>query len=198
MNTENLNGILAQYIQHCKSRTAADEGTIWRAVDCFGVNWDIDDSDFPVMFGDAMQQAKQALDNPALQPVGGLQELMLRDAEVELVRECFRWLFKEPAEALAHKLHLCIAQHKLLQTADRLQCRIVQRLLCLLHCIAEHNGKVTVIYIPVYAKAVHRAPDRTLIRRCAAFAVLDVLCKNSIEIFRVQTNSSYKKSAFLL
>ena len=46
MNTENLNGILAQYIQHCKSRTAADEGTIWRAVDCFGVNWDIDDSDF--------------------------------------------------------------------------------------------------------------------------------------------------------
>ena len=72
MNTENLNGILAQYIQHCKSRTAADEGTIWRAVDCFGVNWDIDDSDFPVMFGDAMQQAKQALDNPALQPVGGL------------------------------------------------------------------------------------------------------------------------------
>ena len=95
MNTENLNGILAQYIQHCKSRTAADEGTIWRAVDCFGVNWDIDDSDFPVMFGDAMQQAKQALDNPALQPVGGLQELMLRDAEVELVRECFRWLFKE-------------------------------------------------------------------------------------------------------
>ena len=95
MNTENLNGILAQYIQHCKSRTAADEGTIWRAVDCFGVNWDIDDSDFPVMFGDAMQQAKQALDNPALQPVGGLQDLMLRDAEVELVRECFRWLFKE-------------------------------------------------------------------------------------------------------
>ena len=95
MNTENLNGILAQYIQHCKSRTAADEGTIWRAVDCFGVNWDIDDSDFPVMSGDAMQQAKQALDNPALQPVGGLQDLMLRDAEVELVRECFRWLFKE-------------------------------------------------------------------------------------------------------
>ena len=40
LNTENLNGILAQYIQHCKSRTAADEGTIWRAVDCFGVNWD--------------------------------------------------------------------------------------------------------------------------------------------------------------
>ena len=107
-------------------------------------------------------------------------------------------LLKEPAEALAHKLHLCIAQHQVLQTADRLQRRIVQRLLCLLHCIAEHDGKVTVIYIPVYAKAVHRAPDRTLIRRRAAFAVLDVLCKNSIEIFRVQTNSSYKKSAFLL
>lgn len=95
MNTENLNGILAQYIQHCKARAAAEEGTVWRTVDCFGVNWDLDDSDFPVMFGDAMQQAKLALDNPALQPVGGLQNLMLRDTEVELVRECFRWLFKE-------------------------------------------------------------------------------------------------------
>ena len=57
MNTENLNGILAQYVQHCKARAAADEGTVWRAVDCFGVNWDIEDSDFPAMFADAMQQA---------------------------------------------------------------------------------------------------------------------------------------------
>ena len=56
MNTENLNGILAQYVQHCKARAAADEGTVWRAVDCFGVNWDIEDSDFPAMFADAMQQ----------------------------------------------------------------------------------------------------------------------------------------------
>ena len=95
MNTENLNGILAQYIQHCKTRAAAEEGTVWRAVDCFGVNWDVEDSDFPVMFADAMQQAKLALDNPALQPIGGLQNLMLRDSEIELVRECFRWLFNE-------------------------------------------------------------------------------------------------------
>ena len=85
MNTENLNGILAQYVQHCKARAAADEGTVWRAVDCFGVNWDIEDSDFPAMFADAMQQAQPTLDNPALQPIGGLQNLMLRDSEVELV-----------------------------------------------------------------------------------------------------------------
>lgn len=95
MNTENLNGILAQYIQYCKTRTAAEEGTVWRAADCFGVNWDIKDSDFPGMFADAMQQAQLALDNPALQPIGGVQTLMLRETEVELVRECFRWLFKE-------------------------------------------------------------------------------------------------------
>ena len=95
MNTENLNGILAQYVQHCKARAAADEGTVWRAVDCFGVNWDIEDSDFPAMFADAMQQARPTLDNPALQPIGGLQNLMLRDSEVELVRECFRWLYNE-------------------------------------------------------------------------------------------------------
>ena len=38
---------------------------------------------------------RQALDNPALQPIGGVQTLMLRETEVELVRECFRWLFKE-------------------------------------------------------------------------------------------------------
>ena len=95
MNTENLNGILAQYVQHCKARAAADEGTVWRAVDCFGVNWDIEDSDFPAMFADAMQQAQPTLDNPALQPIGGLQNLMLRDSEVEFVRECFRWLYNE-------------------------------------------------------------------------------------------------------
>ena len=95
MNTENLNGILAQYVQHCKARAAADEGTVWRAVDCVGVNWDIEDSDFPAMFADAMQQAQPTLDNPALQPIGGLQHLMLRDSEVELVRECFRWLYNE-------------------------------------------------------------------------------------------------------
>ena len=41
LNTENLNGILAQYVQHCKARAAADEGTVWRAVDCFGVNWEL-------------------------------------------------------------------------------------------------------------------------------------------------------------
>ena len=81
MNTENLNGILAQYVQHCKARAAADEGTVWRAVDCFGVNWDIEDSDFPAMFADAMQQAQPTLDNPALQPIGGLQNLMLRDSD---------------------------------------------------------------------------------------------------------------------
>ena len=95
LNTENLNGILAQYVQHCKARAAADEGTVWRAVDCFGVNWDIEDSDFPAMFADAMQQAQPTLDNPALQPIGGLQNLMLRDSEVEFVRECFRWLYNE-------------------------------------------------------------------------------------------------------
>ena len=71
-------GSLAQYVQHCKVRAAADEGTVWRAVDCFGVNWDIEDSDFPAMFADAMQQAQLALDNPALQPIGGVQTLMLR------------------------------------------------------------------------------------------------------------------------
>ena len=49
------------------------------------------------MFADAMQQAQPTLDNPALQPIGGLQNLMLRDSEVELVRECFRWLYNETA-----------------------------------------------------------------------------------------------------
>ena len=78
-----------------QSPRGSHEGTVWRAVDCFGVNWDIEDSDFPAMFADAMQQAQPTLDNPALQPIGGLQNLMLRDSEVELVRECFRWLYNE-------------------------------------------------------------------------------------------------------
>ena len=51
-----------------QSPRGSHEGTVWRAVDCFGVNWDIEDSDFPAMFADAMQQAQPTLDNPALQP----------------------------------------------------------------------------------------------------------------------------------
>lgn len=202
MNTENLNGILAQYIQYCKTRTAAEEGTVWRAADCFGVNWDIEDSDFPGMFADAMQQAQLALDNPALQPIGGVQTLMLRETEVELVRECFRWLFKEddgdiaviffeqPTEALPHQLYFCLPQHQGLHAADGLQGRVVQRQLCLLHGVRKHTGEVAVLDIPVHAEAVGRTPDRSLFGGGAGLAILNVLCQNPIQIFRVQVNSS--------
>lgn len=41
------------------------------------------------MFAQATQQARAVMDTPALQPIGGMQALMMRPTEVELVRECF-------------------------------------------------------------------------------------------------------------
>ena len=38
---------------------------------------------------------RAVMDTPALQPIGGMQALMMRPTEVELVRECFRWLFND-------------------------------------------------------------------------------------------------------
>ncbi len=47
------------------------------------------------MFAQATQQARAVMDTPALQPIGGMQALMMRPTEVELVHECFRWLFND-------------------------------------------------------------------------------------------------------
>jgi len=99
-------------------------------------------------------------------------------------------LIVQPAEALADEFDLAVAQHQVLQAADGLQGRVVQRQLGLLHGIGKHGRKVAVLDVPVHAKAVHRAPDRSLIGCRAGFAVLNVLCKDPIQILSIQTNSS--------
>ena len=101
LNSENLNTILAQYIHDfAEPSQPDDEGALWRAVDMFGAEWDIEAVDFPAMFARAMQGAAAQLDTPAVQPVGGLKLLMMRDSEVELVRECFRWLYNDEDDDL--------------------------------------------------------------------------------------------------
>ena len=45
----------------------------------------------------------------------------------------------------------------------------------------------------IYAEAVRCAPEGAFLRRRTAFAVLDILYKNPIQIFRIQTNSSLHK-----
>lgn len=94
LNTETLNTILAPYIRSLTDGETAENG-VWEAINCFGTNWDIDAVDFPAMFAQATQQAHAVMDTPALQPIGGMQALMMRPTEVELVRECFRWLFND-------------------------------------------------------------------------------------------------------
>ena len=94
LNTETLNTILAPYIRSLTDGGTAENG-VWEAINCFGTNWDIDAVDFPAMFAQATQQARAVMDTPALQPIGGMQALMMRPTEVELVRECFRWLFND-------------------------------------------------------------------------------------------------------
>ena len=46
------------------------------------------------------QPAAAAVSTPAVQPVAGLKLLMMRDSEVELVRECFRWLYNDEDDDL--------------------------------------------------------------------------------------------------
>lgn len=103
MNSENLNTILAQYIHDFAELSLSQtsgEGSLWQAIDTFGAEWDIEASDFPAMFARAMQGAADQLDTPAVQPVAGLKLLMMRDSEVELVRECFRWLYNDEDDDL--------------------------------------------------------------------------------------------------
>ena len=96
LNSENLNTILAQYIHDfAELSQTSGEGSLWQAIDTFGAEWDIEASDFPAMFARAMQGAANQLDTPAVQPVAGLKLLMMRDSEVELVREFFRWLYND-------------------------------------------------------------------------------------------------------
>ncbi len=61
------------------------------------MNWDIEDSDFQPCLPMPCSRAQPTLGLPRpYQPHRhGLQNLMLRDSEVELVRECFRWLYNE-------------------------------------------------------------------------------------------------------
>ena len=98
--------------------------------------------------------------------------------------------FEQPAEALPHQLYFCLPQHQGLHAADGLQGRVVQRQLCLLHGVRKHTGEVAVLDIPVHAEAVGRTPDRSLFGGGAGLAILNVLCQNPIQIFRVQVNSS--------
>ena len=103
LNSENLNTILAQYIHDFAELSLSQtsgEGSLWQAIDTFGAEWDIEASDFPAMFARAMQGAADQLDTPAVQPVAGLKLLMMRDSEVELVRECFRWLYNDEDDDL--------------------------------------------------------------------------------------------------
>ena len=86
-------------LQSFLSQTSG-EGSLWQAIDTFGAEWDIEASDFPAMFARAMQGAADQLDTPAVQPVAGLKLLMMRDSEVELVRECFRWLYNDEDDDL--------------------------------------------------------------------------------------------------
>ena len=67
---------------------------------------------------------------------------------------------------------------------------LFERQLCLLHGVRKHTGEVAVLDIPVHAEAVGRTPDRSLFGGGAGLAILNVLCQNPIQIFRVQVNSS--------
>ena len=78
----------------------SDQVYKWRAVGCFKRFWNLDAADFAGMFEKAMREAGNLLDDAAMQPVAGLRMLLAREAEVEYVRECFRFLFSDDGSDL--------------------------------------------------------------------------------------------------
>ena len=97
MNRKNFETVLEQYMGRLAGLEQADDSDQvykWRAVGCFKRFWNLDAADFAGMFEKAMREAGNLLDDAAMQPVAGLRMLLAREAEVEYVRECFRFLFR--------------------------------------------------------------------------------------------------------
>ena len=139
----------------------------------------------PLVVGPGMKTGLNiALDNPATMGSDLVVGAAAALGDIAVI------LFEQPAEALPHQLYFCLPQHQGLHAADGLQGRVVQRQLCLLHGVRKHTGEVAVLDIPVHAEAVGRTPDRSLFGGGAGLAILNVLCQNPIQIFRVQVNSS--------
>ena len=98
MNRKNFETVLEQYMGRLAGLERADDSDQvykWRAVGCFKRFWNLDAADFAGMFEKAMREAGNLLDDAAMQPVAGLRMLLAREAEVEYVRECFRFLFSD-------------------------------------------------------------------------------------------------------
>lgn len=98
MNRKNFETVLEQYISRLAELEQADDSDQvykWRAVGCFKRFWNLNAADFAGMFGKAMQEAENLLDDAAMQPLAGLRMLLARESEAEYVRECFRFLFSE-------------------------------------------------------------------------------------------------------
>ena len=94
MNRKNFETVLEQYMGRLAGLEQADDSDQvykWRAVGCFKRFWNLDAADFAGMFEKAMREAGNLLDDAAMQPVAGLRMLLAREAEVEYVRECFRF-----------------------------------------------------------------------------------------------------------
>ena len=103
MNRKNFETVLEQYMGRLAGLEQADDSDQvykWRAVGCFKRFWNLDAADFAGMFEKAMREAGNLLDDAAMQPVAGLRMLLAREAEVEYVRECFRFLFSDDGSDL--------------------------------------------------------------------------------------------------
>lgn len=86
MNRRRLSAVLEQYIQRfyeLNDYAGSDEGYKWRAETWFKQHWDIDDKNFPAMFKLAMKETSNLIDNAAVQPIGGIMELLKHSEEIE-------------------------------------------------------------------------------------------------------------------
>lgn len=98
MNRKNLDTVLNRYAEKFEELNrpdGRDEGAKWRAVTCFQEHWNVDRADFRSMFEASMQEAGSLLDGTMQQAIAGVRQLLARETEVEMVRECFRFLLSD-------------------------------------------------------------------------------------------------------
>lgn len=93
MNTENLELVLKNYIAKfdLMNDEEHNETYKWVAVEHFRKNWDIDATNFAMMFKEAVSKTANLIDNNKVLPTVGIVRLAKR--EPEAIREIFRHLF---------------------------------------------------------------------------------------------------------
>lgn len=105
MDRENLNGVLARYLQKFEMTNGKphEESFKWQAIARFRKYWNLDAVDFAAMFEQATRDFAVIIDGSSSAPTSGIRELLKKPEEIENVRNAFRLLFAEDGGDLSRR-----------------------------------------------------------------------------------------------